>query len=378
MARPRRDRRHRRRGPGRAAGAGPADGSIGGVLGAAGDGLAVADLSGVYKQPVPGENQNLSEVIPEKYLPLLTDHAGAVVMVPYQVSSEALFFDKTRFPQLAANPPQTWDDFLAVLNSLKAKGQPALALDPVAGNCASWVEWMFERELGPGQFKRTAEERDPTHVDGVSRWDDSRLLDGAKKLEALVKGGYFAPGYATEDTGANSSHAKDQQNSWTAGKTAMILGDTGMPTEIERTDGVDAFLFPSMPDQGSVRSDDSAGVDFLGFAVPKAGKNSAAAEKFILYFMNKERLSAISTGAGTMTPRGDIDAPKFLASVQLALTNRTVFPDQDTLMRDDSRWYATVFEKNAVDFMTGKMSAPQFIARLKAESGAFWQGQPPK
>ena len=34
----------------------------------------------------------------------------------------------------------------------------------------------------------------------------------------LVKGGYFAPGYAAEDTGANSTHAKDQQNAWAAGQ----------------------------------------------------------------------------------------------------------------------------------------------------------------
>jgi len=354
------------------------DGSITAVLGATADGMAVADMSSVYRQPVPGEDQNLADVVPDKYMPLLTDHAGAVVMVPYEVASEAVFFDKTRFPQLSANPPQTWDDFLAALNTVKAKGEPALALDPVPADCASWVEWMFERELGPGQFKRTAEERDPTHVDGGSRWDDSRLLDGAKKLEALVKGGYFAPGYATEDTSATSPHAQDQRHNWAGGKAAMILGDTWTPSQTQRTDGVDAFLFPSMPGVGGVHSDNSAGVDFSGFAVPKAGKNATAAEKFVLFFMNKDRLAAMSTEAGAMTPRIDIDAPKFLGAVQLALTNRTVFPEQDALVRDDPEWYTTVFQKNAVDFMTGKASAQQFIAKVKAESGAFWRGQQAK
>ena len=64
-----------------------------------------------------------------------------------------------------------------------------------------------------------------------------------------------------------------------------------------------------MPDQGGIRSDNSAGVNFFGFAVPKAGKNAAAAEKFVLYFMNKDQLAAISTEAGNMTPRTDIPAP---------------------------------------------------------------------
>ncbi|MFD0631152.1 ABC transporter substrate-binding protein [Catenulispora yoronensis] len=315
--------------------------------------------------------------MPDKYLPLLSDGTGAVVMVPYEVASEAVFYDKTKQPQLGVNPPRTWDDFMKLLDSVKAKGQTPLALDPIPGNCAYWVEWMFEREIGPGQFKRTAEERDSSLNDGESRWDDSRLLDGARKLETLVKGGYFASGYATEDTGANSTHAKDQQNAWAQDKAALILGGTWTPSETQRTDDVDSFVFPSMPDQGGVRSDNSAGVNFFGFAVPKAGKDSAAAEKFVLYFMAKDRLAAISTEAGNMTPRTDIKAPQVLASVQLALTNRTVFPDQDALMRDDSKWYTTVFQKNSVDFMTGKLTAPQFIAKLKADSGTFWQGMAP-
>lgn len=354
-----------------------ADGSINTIMGAAANGVPVTDLTQVYPQPVPGENQTLADVVPDKYMPLLTDSTGAVVMVPYEVASEAIFYDKTKEPQLVGNPPRTWDDFMKVLDAVKAKGQAPLALDPVPGNCAYWVEWMFEREIGPGQFKHTAEERDPTHVDGASRWDDSRLLDGAQKLETLVKGGYFAPGYAAEDTSPNSTHAKDQQNNWAQGKAALILGGTWTPSETKRTDDVDSFVFPSMPDIGGIRADNSAGVNFFGFALPKAGKNSAAAEKFVLYFMAKDRLAAISSEAGNMTPRIDIPAPQVLASVQLALTNRTVFPDQDALMRDDSKWYTTVFQKNAVDFMTGKLTAAQFIGKLKTESTAFWQAAPP-
>lgn len=131
--------------------------------------------------------------------------------------------------------------------------------------------------------------------------------------------------------------AKDQQNAWAAGKAALILGGTWAPSETKRTANVDSFVFPAMPDLGGVRSDNSAGVNFFGFAVPKAGKNSEAGEKFVLYFMAKDRLSKISSEAGNMAPRIDIPAPGVLATVQTALTNRTVFPDQDALMRDDSK-----------------------------------------
>lgn len=199
-----------------------------------------------------------------------------------------------------------------------------------------------------------------------------RLVDGATKLETLVKGGYFAPGWNTEDTGTASAHAKDQQNAWAAGKAALILGGSWVPSETKRTADVDSFVFPAMPNQGGLPSDNSAGVNFFGFAVPKAGENADAAEKFVLYFMAKARLSKISSEAGNITPRIDITAPSVLTSVQTALTNRTVFPDQDALMRDDSKWYTTVFQPASVAFMTGKLTPQQFVGKLKTDSAAFW------
>ena len=348
------------------------DGSVNTVLGAGAEGVDVTDLTDLYQQPVPGENQNLTDVVPDKYTPLMTATNGAVVLVPYEVASEAVFFDKTKYPQLSTSPPQTWDQFTALLEQIKGRGQVPLALDATGGNAAYWVEWMFERELGPGQFKRTAEERDTAQEGADSRWNDARLADGAQKLEALVKGGYFAPGWNTEDTGTTSTHAKDQQNAWAAGKAALILGGTWVPSETKRTTDVDSFVFPAMPDQGGMRSDDSAGVNLFGFAVPKAGKNGGAAEKFVLYFMAKDQLSKISTEAGNMTPRTDIAAPAMLSTVQTALTNRTVFPDQDALMRDDAKWYTTVFQADSVAFMTGKLTTQQFVAKLKTDSAAFW------
>jgi raffinose/stachyose/melibiose transport system substrate-binding protein len=353
------------------------DGSVNTILGAASNGVGIADLSGLYQQPVPGENQHLADVVPDKYTPLLSDSAGSIVMVPYEVASEVVFFDKSKYPQLSTNPPRTWDEFTDLLKQIKAKGQVPLALDPSGGNAAYWLEWMFERELGPAQFKRTAEERDTTGLARDSRWDDARLVDGAQKIETLVKGGYFAPGWNTEDTSAASTHSKDQQNAWAAGKAALILGGTWVPSETKRTDDVDSFVFPSMPDQGGLRSDNSAGVNFFGFAVPKAGKNSDAAEKFVLYFMAKDQLSKISSEAGNMTPRTDIAAPGVLSSVQTALTDRTVFPDQDALMSDDSKWYTAVFQPDAVALMTGRIGGEAFINKLKSDSAAFWEQPAP-
>jgi ABC-type glycerol-3-phosphate transport system substrate-binding protein len=311
-------------------------------------------------------------------MPLLSDTNNRAVMVPYEVASEAFYFDKARQPQLAGGgKPQTWPQFVSALTAIKSVGKvPPLALDPITGNCAYWTEWILERELGPGQMKKMAEEKTASLPAGTtSRWDDQKpqLLDGAQKIEDLVKAGFFAPGYATEDTGAKSTHAKDQQNLWASGGAAMLLGGTWTPSETVPALGasakdVDSFLFPTVPGPDGSRGDNSAGVNFFGFAVPRDGKHSDSAERFILYFMNKDQLSGISTDAANLTPRTDIPAPDALKSVQQALTNRTVFPDQDALMRDDGPWYTAVFQPLSVQLLTGKMTAKDFVAQLKIQS----------
>ena len=54
------------------------DGSVNTVLGAGAEGVDVTDLTDLYQQPVPGENQNLTDVVPDKYTPLMTATNGAV------------------------------------------------------------------------------------------------------------------------------------------------------------------------------------------------------------------------------------------------------------------------------------------------------------
>ena len=104
-----------------------------------------ADLSDVYKMPVPGENATVTDVVPDKYMSLLSSPDGRPVMVPYEVASEAIFFDAVRHPEIAANKPKTWSDFVKLLNRLKASG-PALALDPTDANATRLVLGRREME----------------------------------------------------------------------------------------------------------------------------------------------------------------------------------------------------------------------------------------
>lgn len=339
-----------------------------------------ADLSDLYGRTIPGESEQLGDAVPQKYQALLKDEQGAMVLVPYQMTSEMVFFDKARHPELGGDgKPQTWDAFMGALSREKKPGEAPLALDPTPANAASWTEWVMERELDRDGFRKAAEEQRAPADGDPSLWSDPRLLDGAKKIEQLVKAGDFAAGYATEDTSESSLHSSDQRDKWAAGGAAMILGDTSLPDASAPTLGadlanLDSFVFPAIDADGN-RGDNSASVDFVGFAVPQDAVNKDAAEQFVLYFMAKPRISLISTRADALTPRIDVPAPTPLEGVQAALINRTVFPDLDALLQDDEPWYTQVFEPLSVELVTGKVSAQQFVAELRDQSYAFWAGQ---
>ena len=116
-------------------------------------------------------------------------------------------------------------------------------------------------------------------------------------------------------------------------------------------------------------------MDFDGFAVPQGAAQKDAAEQFILSFMAKPQISLMSTRAGVLTPRIDVPAPAPLQGVQTALTNRTVIADQDALLQKDPAWYTEVLEQLSVELVTGKVTAPEFVAKLRTQSYAFWASQ---
>jgi raffinose/stachyose/melibiose transport system substrate-binding protein len=356
------------------------DGDLASVMADLASQNQASDLTDLYDRPITGETEQLGDAVPQKYQALLKDQQGGLVLVPYQMTSEVVFFDKARHPELGGDgKPQTWDAFMGALSRERKPGEAPLALDPTPGNAAYWTEWVMERELDRGGFRKVAEEHQAPAGGDPSLWSDPRVLDGAKKIEQLVKAGDFAAGYATEDIGESSPHSTDQRNKWAAGGAAMILGDTALPAESASTLGadlanVDSFVFPAFETDGN-RGDNSASVDFVGFAVPQDAANKDAAEQFVLYFMAKPRISQISARAGVLTPRIDVPAPDPLAGVQAALTNRTVFPDLDALLQDDEPWYTQVFEPLSVELVTGKVSAQQFVTKLRDQSYAFWGGQ---
>ncbi|MBN9756453.1 MULTISPECIES: ABC transporter substrate-binding protein [unclassified Pseudonocardia] len=315
-----------------------------------------ADLTAVLDQPIPGENKKISEVIPPKYRPFLNGRDGRPYLIPYEVTGEALWLDAARYPDIAAKPPENWDDFVAVLARIQASGVTPIALDT---NKAFWPLLVLQRALGPQDLVRSAGDRTG------EAWNAPAVLDAIDRLEQLVRSGYFGHAYTDAQFPAG-------QIKWAQGRAALFLQGSWLPSEAE------PYMAPSFrPTSIQLPAinggDPVVSVELFGFAIPRSAKNGAAAQKFIAYFMNRSQLEKISERADNLTPRADIPAPRQLASLQSALSGREVYPWGSGLDLEYGPWTQEVLDPPAAALMQGEISAVDFVAQMKQRSIAFWK-----
>src|SRR5699024_6747256 len=75
------------------------------------------------------DGQTVTDLVPAAYLDSIdiTGEDDQPWMVPYMLSSDAIWFNAAEHPEIAENPPATWEEFIALLDQLKADGQTPIA-----------------------------------------------------------------------------------------------------------------------------------------------------------------------------------------------------------------------------------------------------------
>lgn len=320
------------------------------------------DLKPVYDLQIPGEGKKVGDVIPAKYRDFSTAD-GKSWLVPYQILAEQIWYNGADLPDVAANPPQTWDAFVAELDKRKAArgGSGPLALDGDIGDySAFWTYYSILRDLGPGAFLAAATDKTG------AKWDDPRMLTAVDRIEKLVKGGYFVSGY-------NGSKWPAIQQKWAGGGADFLLLGTFVSSETKSA-AKPGFQYRSFPfPKTSASGDASQEISEIGFAIPAKAKHASAAEQFIAYFMNKDRLSGMATTGNNITVRSDIDVPPALADAKKTLDTASTVPALDGVKMDQADWYTKVFTPDDNAFITGKLSSADFLAKLKKDTVDFWK-----
>ncbi|GAA1604325.1 hypothetical protein GCM10009804_70820 [Kribbella hippodromi] len=318
------------------------------------------DLSKVYDVTVPDESRTVGATVGSAYRELATPVGGkAPVMVPYQVSTTAFFYNGKRFPDLAKAAPVKWDDLQKVLDTQKAQGTKPLALDGSIPSYSMYYLNMFTLALG-GDSAWVDAIRDKTG----NTWKQPAYLEAAKRVQALAGGGYFSAGY-------DASKFPAQQQKWASDKADFIFGGTWLPRETApyAADGFQyrSFAFPAV----GAKPAPPLTVSLIGFAIPAKAKQKENAEKFVSFFLQKKYQEKVASEAEEIPVSADVAAAPEVADVKKVLDTGRV--QKLRAGPEFSDFQTKVLFALDDQLVFGKIDAATFIEKISAQTAEYWK-----
>lgn len=320
-----------------------------------------ASMQMAYDTEVDGTT--VADLIPDTYLTedsKLNREDGEPWLMPYSITSEAIWFNAAEHPEWVESPPQNWDEFMVVLDEIKASGTAPIAIDgDIAGYAAAWFGSQIIGEGGPGSMEKLI-----TSEDG-SAWDEPQVLEIAKRVETLARGGYFIEGY-------NASKFPAQQQAWASNDAALLLNGSWIPAETA-TYVADGFEFGSFP-MPTDTDKKYARAEFTGYIVPEKSQNKEWAMNFAASVMSKDVQDAWGTEAKQIPVRQDAETSPEIASVIGHLKAAdAVFPALDGTFFPG--YIDTVLFPINSELVLGKISAEEFVAKMKQANIDYWKAQ---
>jgi ABC-type glycerol-3-phosphate transport system substrate-binding protein len=229
---------------------------------------------------------------------------GKQYFVPASWYWWAIYYRKDIFDQYGLAAPETWEEFLAVCETLKANGVAPITIGTkYRWTAAAWFDYLNMRVNGP-EF----------HIDlmlGKESYDDARVLKVFTDYWApLIENGYFV-----EDPAAYS---------WSEAIPFMVNGEAAMylmgdflrdnyPDEEE--DKIDFFRFPIIDPAVPVGED--APTD--GFFIAANAQHTEEAKRFLAYLGGVEAQQLFADDLGRLPTNLNVDTSSFSEMQQKGL-----------------------------------------------------------
>ncbi|MDN5821575.1 MAG: extracellular solute-binding protein [Brachybacterium sp.] len=332
-------------------------GKLAPVLAATGQ---VLPLDDVFASDVEGEA--ITDVIPEKFRNESTMKDGSPWLLPFFITSEAIWYDAGENPEIGEAAPESWEEFIALLEDLKSQGKTPLAADgDVGGYNVAWFQTAYLHLTGVGGLNELVSD------ETGALWDEDAALEAARCVEQIVQGGYLIPGY-------DASKWPAQQQAWATNEAALLLNGTWIPTETAPYATEDfeyaAFPIPSPdPTQEKIMR-----AEPTGFVIPAQAKNPEAAAEFAKFLLRQEFQEKIATEGGQLPIREGIETIPELADISSAIDAA----DNTYLAADGitySGYMETVMWPISDELFLGKIDAEEFISAMKAGQISYWEAQ---
>jgi len=153
---------------------------------------------------------------------------GKIYAMPCEtVQPIVLYYNKTAFEKVGAQPPQSWGDIMALVPKFNAKNIAPFSLGGQSRwTNMMWLEFLFDRIGGSGVFQAV--------FDGEKNaWSNPASIQALTEMQKLIKANGFIKGFSSITADSNADQAllftgkaaMMLHGSWTYGSMATQGGD---------------------------------------------------------------------------------------------------------------------------------------------------------
>jgi raffinose/stachyose/melibiose transport system substrate-binding protein len=331
------------------------------------DGLALELSSMIDSEMAWNEDSTVGDIYPAGLVET-GDLEGNTYTLPYLQYSSFFWYDKTMFSELGiTSTPDTWTEFMDLCETLKGNGVPPLIEDGGINFYNSYYyTWLADREEGANAFREAVYDKTGASLDKPG------FLAAAKKVEDLVNNGYFIDGFEGYQWPAG-------QIDWAQGAGAMILCHSYLPIEVVDSLSEDfefgAFPFPGI--EGA--KGDQYEIDTLtsGFSILKSSEHPEVCFDLVKRWVSAEVQSRILNEALSLPVRSGISFPEQFVDIEDIISKQTgsFWAYAGGPGNIEPEWEQQVFYPLDDQLLFGEITAEEFIAQLKEQTIAFWEGK---
>ncbi|MEQ8146180.1 extracellular solute-binding protein [Streptomyces sp. OP7] len=297
---------------------------------------------------------------------------GKIYAMPSEtVQPIILYYNRKVFDQVGVEPPETWDDIMALVPRFNAKGIAPFALGGQSRwTNMMWLEFLFDRIGGPEVFQAAIEGE-------KNAWSHPDAIKALTALQDLVEADGFVKGFSSITADSNA----DQALLYT-GRAAMMLHGA-WSYGIQQADGGDfvpsgslGFMnFPAVEGgKGDLSNTVGNPAQYLSISSKASAEEKKVAKEFFAtgLLQEEEVKSWIGNGSvpirlGTEKLLAASDNAEFLQfTYDLASKAKVFVQSWDQALSPTA---AETLLDNIVKLFQRSISPQQFAANLNAVTG---------
>ncbi len=268
----------------------------------------VVDSGNLHPIDAMWDANGLNDIVAPSVAKGATLYNGARYLVPFGYHYAGMFYNKKVLTDAGVTEmPKTWDEFLALCETLESKGIVPIALGSKNRWPAQfWFDYLVLRTAGP-DYRAAL-------MNGTASYTDDQVKLAMQKWKELVDAGYFAPN-------ANADDWTDAADKVARGDAAMTLMGTWITgywngIGLKPGDDYDFFEFPQMAD--GVPNAAVGPVD--GLVIASNAPNMENAEKLLAFLVSNPDVQAKWAGIqGALSANVKVDPANYTPVMQHAL-----------------------------------------------------------